>query len=983
MIKGVRCFYTLCFILIYLNAFGATTGKIAGIVMDAESGEGLPGANVIIQGTSVGAATDIDGHYFIINVPPGNYAVKASMMGYMTVIKENVKVDIDRTSTIDFSLEMSTIEGEEVTVVAERDIVPLDVSSSQVSAAGETVVEIPAVKDVEQYLNMQAGIENMMIRGGAQNQTGMMIDGVSMVDERVNRPTLSSVNLSAIKEISLLTGGFNAEYGNVRSGMISIVTKEGGEAYHGSIDYRFSPAAKKHFGPSWYSMESYHLRPYLDPQVAWEGTSKWDEKTQKQYPTFIGWNEYSKRLMDDDDPSNDRTAEECQELFKFRKFAEGSSRERKDGDRADHFFDGSIGGPVPLIGKALGNLRFFASHRLERTSFPFELSRKDFFEDNTTLKLISDITPSLKMTVIGGYSEILSAARNSSGDYFNSETSVLGQATGYGGATIYTPARFSEFSLWRNNQVLMLNHVLSPSTFYEVRIDRMKSIYRVWPIASRDTSRVYQFGNTYVDEAPLGHFSDSVEAQDGMRMGMHLGVARDFSDVTTINIRADITSQVDRFNQVKAGIHSVYNDMDIWRAAINEAIPSSYWEDTYRKFPKRLSAYVQDKLEIEGMIANFGVRADYSTPATDWYDVDPFSKYFKAKYQENFDEVVPKEEAEKRLKLSPRLGVSHPITENSKIYFNYGHFYSMPRTSDYYGIRRQFPGKVVEMGNPGADLEKTISYELGYDHNLFNTVLLHLAGYYKDVTDQVGAVSYHNYDGSVSYSTRENNNYADIRGFEVRLEKMVGQWFLGWANYDYMVITSGYLGRRHYYEDPIQNRLYGLQNPYQERPIAQPRFRGNLTLMTPRDWGPTVANLKPLGEFRFSLFFSWKAGSWFTYNPNQVPGIENNLQWKDYSNWNARINKTISTGRFEVTLFADITNVFNQKFFNGSAGFTSGSDNENYMESLHLPASAAYDNEVGDDTMGSHGEDYIDMPNMTNATFRPPRDIFVGLRVNF
>ncbi len=972
----------LSLFLVQGDLLAQETGKVRGVVTDAETGEPLPGANVIIEGTSLGASTDVEGVYNILNVSPGKHVVRVSMVGYTTVSKTDVLVQGRRTVPVNFSLQASNIAGQEITVTAEREVVQMDVSASEVIVQGEQVREIPAVVKVEQFLNTQPGIENMVIRGGGQNQVAMVVDGILMVDERVNRPTLTSLNLSAVQEISIITGGFNAEYGNVRSGVINVITKSAQDRYHGSVDYRHSPPAKKHFGPPWYSADNYYLRAFLDPEVAFEGTSKWDEETQLQERQFVGWNEIAKRYTGDDDPSNDMSPQEAQQLFMFRKFAEGGPRSLKDGDKADHIGDASIGGPlIPASRK----LSFFASHRTDINVYPYPMSRDSHREDNSTLKLILNIIPSMKLTAVGGYSNIESVADGNTGLYYDNAIEALADATSYSGATIYTPSRFSLFSLKRTSLGFVLTHTLGRSTFYNLRVDRMESEYRTTAPPIRDRTLQHQFGPMMVDEAPLGLWFDSIEAQDGMRMGMHLSTARDSSIITTTNIRADITSQIGRYNQAKAGFHYVYNDLAIWNATYNPGITPYTWINTYEKIPKRFGAYAQDKLEVEGMIANIGVRMDYATPATDWYSVDRYSKFLTAKYQDDFEEVVPTEPAKSHLKFSPRLGVSHPLTVNSKIYFNYGHFYSIPRTEDYYGVRRSFPGKITYLGNPSTEWERTIAYELGYDHNLSNMVLIHLAGYYKDVADQAGNVIYNSVDGSVVYATVENNNYADIRGFEIRVDKSVGQWFTGWANYNYMVLSSGFIGRRNYYEDPVQHRLFGLQNPYQSRPKTRPSFRANVMLLVPPESGPEVAGFKPLERFRFSLFYNWRAGGWITYNPNQVPGTQNNLQWENYSNWNARISKDFVTRGVDVGLFVDITNLFNQKYFNGNAGFVSTSDREDYMTSLNLPESPAYENPVGNDRMGAIGgeDSHIIMPNAESATFLPPRDIFFGIKVSF
>jgi outer membrane receptor protein involved in Fe transport len=979
--KTKALFLSVLIILTTTTAFAATTGKIIGKVKDGESNDALPGVNLVLSGTIIGAATDSKGQYFIINIPPGIYSLEATMMGYKKVTVANIQVNMDRSTTVDIDMEPIVLVGSEVSVVAERDIVALDVSSSQQNISGSAVIEVPAIKNIEEFLNMQAGIENMLIRGGALNQTGMMIDGGVMVDELKNEPAFSSINLSTIEEISLLTGGFNAEYGNIRSGMINIVTKEGNtQKFHGSLDYRFSPGAKKHFGPSFYGADNYFLRAFMDPAVAFVGTENgtWDEITKRQNRSFEGWNSYA------ESKGEGRTPQECLELFKFQHFAEGSSREKRDDDKADHFLDGSFGGPVPLIGSYLGNMSFFASYRLEKNVFPYPMSRDHYWEDNTTLKITSNITNSMKLMLTSGYTEILSVMNGNSGTFYDDPNGILAVGNSYSyGSTIYANARFSTLDLYRNTQGLRFQHVLSPATFYEVRLDRMKTIYKGQNIAPRDTSRIYQFGPTFVDEAPNGYWTNSDITQDGMRIGMHFGTERDFSEIETINFRADFTSQINSSNQIKAGIQATYNDIDLLRISINESIPSSYSENNFRKFPIRLSGYVQDKLEIEGMIANLGVRVDHADPHTEWYSVDRYSPYFGAKYEDDFELVIPKENAKSQLRVSPRVGVSHPMTENAKIYFNYGHFYSIPRTVDYYGFQRSFPGNVTYLGNPSADLERTIAYELGYDHNLFDVLLVHLAGYYKDVTDQARSVSYTNYDGSVSYTTRENNEYADIRGFELRMEKTYGSWITGWANYNYMITTSGRIGRVAYYEDPIENRREGEANPYQSRPIAQPSFRANVTLMTPQKWGPQIAGINPLSGFHLGVFFNWRAGSWFTWNPNNDPTIVDNVQWADFSNWNARILKSVQTNHFSFELFMDIQNLFNQKIFNGQAGFADNSDWEDYMDSLKLPKSNGYNNEVGKDRVGGKEADYINMPNIESLTYRVPRDIFFGIRVYF
>lgn len=287
-------------------------------------------------------------------------------------------------------------------------------------------------------------------------------------------------------------------------------------------------------------------------------------------------------------------------------------------------------------------------------------------------------------------------------------------------------------------------------------------------------------------------------------------------------------------------------------------------------------------------------------------------------------------------------------------------------------------------------MPKTVAYELGYEHNISNLFLFHLAGYYKDVSNQTGQVRYTNYDETVDYITIENNNYEDIRGFEVSLDKRVGDWITGWINYNYMVTTSGYTGRDHYFQDERMQKIYGLKNPYQERPIARPLLRANIQFATPEGWGPTIAGIKPFGDFYLNFLYSWKAGNWATWDPLHTYKLKDNLQWVDYSNLDVRLNKEIKIGKNSISLFMDVQNLFNTKRLN-VLGFSDTQDELNYYYSLHLPMYKGEEYEQagfvgGNDKPGdlkSADKPYIDMPNRGFLKYLDLRTITFGLRIGF
>jgi len=228
--------------------FAGTTGKIAGTVIDKSTGEPMVGANVIVMGSSVGAATNFDGQYTILYVPPGTYEVQAMLVGYGKVIVKDVRVRIDETARVNFELEAMTIQGETVTVIADRATRAIrpDVATSTVAVSSDEVEALP-VSNVTDVVGLQAGIKNgVQVRGGSEDAMLFLVDGVSMRDPRNNKP-ITKIALAAVKEISVERGGFNAEYGQVQSGIVNVVTKEGEKNYHGSLQINMSPPSAKYF----------------------------------------------------------------------------------------------------------------------------------------------------------------------------------------------------------------------------------------------------------------------------------------------------------------------------------------------------------------------------------------------------------------------------------------------------------------------------------------------------------------------------------------------------------------------------------------------------------------------------------------------------------------------------------------------------------------------------------------------------------------
>ena len=597
--KGVNMNRTLLCCIFFLTvmnpSYAGITGKISGRVQDAGTGEALSGVNVYLIGTTLGSASDLSGFYAILNVPPGTHTLEASMIGYEKVQVTNVEVAIDLTTLINLELNSTVLGIGEVTVVAERPVVLPDISNSMANIRSETIERLPVVS-LTQVVGLQAGIEGLTIRGSGSYQSAFLVDGLSLNDERANQP-FTAISLSSVQEIQVQTGGFNAEYGQVRSGVISVITREGDrDRYSGTVTSRYSPPASKHFGPSIYAPDTYYTRPYLDPEVAWTGTNTgvWDIYEQRQYPMFGGFNAISEALLQDDDPNNDLSPAAVQRLYMW--------EHRRQGDIviSDYTVDFGLGGPVPLVSKFLGNLRFFVSYREETEAFIFPLSKDAYSENMAQLKLTSDIGSSTKLTITGMSGEIHSVTPSQwttppDGTFMRSDDSVARRVTGSrANSVLYQPGYYNPLTIFRSILGARLSHVLSNRTYFDLMVQRMRNKYDAVRTAGRDTTRQNEIVPGYLaDEAPYGYWPLSDDSfTDGMSMGAWMGFAQDSSLNSTLIVKADLTSQIRPAHQINTGFKLTYNNYSIHSANVNPYWPTWTYRLDWDRYPYRIGVPV-------------------------------------------------------------------------------------------------------------------------------------------------------------------------------------------------------------------------------------------------------------------------------------------------------------------------------------------------------------------------------------------------------
>jgi len=1111
----------IAFFMVTQDAKAAVTGKIAGVVRNAQTGEPLLGANVVVQGTDLGAACDADGYFYIIRLEPGTYSVQARMMGYANVTQTGVRVISEHTTPVNFELESSIVPGEGITVQAEREVVKMDLSSSSFSADKSEIEAVPLISDVKQYFNLQSGIAGWSVRGGSQGETKLLADGLLLVDQRANEPIMMP-NLSEIKEVSVMKGGFNAEYANVRSGVINVVTREGSpDSYEGSFELRYTPGYQKHSGKSIFDPDNYHNAVYLwnkldtgyvwniveedtvgcdtvikYDSVCWKGSrAVWAYETSPFYDTvkyekygdFTGW------IKDVGGDTNITTPEMQRDRFLWMRriniprtdsllliynggdsiyapIYEGdtlligyekvpydfSDQDRigEYGNKPDFTLDAGFGGPIPVIGSYLGDMTFYTSYRDHNEMFAIPDSRDYYRERMTSLKLTSRFG-NFKVNLKGAYSIINSLSPYGEGHMWQGENQSAQIGQGYlrgGSDMLYSIAEYdgiwhgsnklNEDQLYRVNALtpfdinskmygFTLQHALSENTFYDVHLTYIRR--------DNDATFNYDVPTRMMGDTVVLWFSDSVGesewAIDNVPFGWadpryeenymtdisgevaygfaHQCGTYNISWSESYNAAFSISSQLNKYNLLKFGLsfqydklHEYYITNEGWFWPEPGVDPTEdYTVDcyyvNYDEYPILVGAYIQDKIEFEGMFANFGLRFDYADPNTEWpLQDDPYSPFFSQYFKDSLFTQGPVEDVAPIYQISPRLGISFPVLEKSKLFFNYGHFYTLPNSENRYKIDWGRDGdKIHFLGNPRLEMERTVSYEVGLENSIANTYMARISGYYKDIDNEIDQVKYYGEEGEfVDYWTVENTGYGDTRGFEFEFRKDQGRFFTGWVNYDYMVRTSGRIGLTQHYEVPRLESREAEVDPEVDNPIPQPAFRAQLTLKMPLDWGMF------LGGYNLSFLYQWRAGYYETFGAGKDEELwgdvlQNNIQWPATRIMDMSINKNLTVAGVTANLFMAVHNIFNWGTLNSQCFDPENNiDHDEYFKSLHLEI---YDEEpfVGDDDvhgpeelgvepdhvgdLRSEDKPYINNPNKEYLYYLDPRYVQFGIRFSF
>jgi hypothetical protein len=963
------------FIFVAIVLFGvlpasAQTGKIAGIIVDVDTGEPLAGANVVVEGLALGASADADGFFFILNLVPGTYSLTASYVGYQTTTQTEVAVSLNKTTNVDFAISSTTLETDAIVVVSERPVVKKDLTGSERLISSDDLART-WVRTVEDALETQPGYFQGRIRGGNLTETVYMMDNVSL-NSGLLRDNYSGVNPSTIQEVNVLTGGYNAEYGQAMSGIVDVITKEATTGIHGTALIRMRPAGKYHYGRNVYSQENYDWTNF--------NLDYWTEQAN--------------------DPGSEWFGEDPNALL-----SQWQTQITPDEVLADYADRMQWEGEATVYGALTQKLSFLISARFMQGvgTFPSQL---DFYpEHNFQGKLSYKFTDAMKLTfngIWGGYETASISSTN-----FNTTESAQ-EGAWYGFSIVAHPYydikyhQAGAFAQWPeertvNNWALKWNHALSPKTFYEVNVAYLQ-----------DKTDKSDRNNLVPDDKYS--FDDDEFGMIGFFLTDGFFQRHDKFESTSITVNADISSQVTKNHLLKGGL--LFRTYDFsYDHAMMATEGGERWNlmNVFEGQPYEGAAYIQDKIEFSGLIVNAGLRIDFFNQDRE----APNNMFDPLAYQETTDgNVTPgfpgnpvMVKSEMKVAVAPRLGISHPISENSVLHFVYGHFYQRPSWAKMFGF--PYINFATDMnnvynpynssansymdqwmgwyGNINLDYEKVVQYEIGLDQNIANIVRLDITGYYKDYSNLTTLREGTVLDGRWgepspwttlfpwSHTTNvavqiSNNVFTDARGVEIELDTRFDFPLNFRANYDLSFVSGGASGFVNLWELDAEGVPAGLNTPQgygqtKKTWNSNHKFKGWANLY----FGPQYfTSLKPLNDVFWNLYFEYFTGPEYTYHgPGDTSTEPNNKRWEGHNRWNTKLAAGLQTWGFRTELALEVRNLFNNKTLN----MLGGEDLVRYEEEGVLP---------------NHwwsGEP--DEWSWYDIWSNPPQEIFLQLRVDF
>ena len=998
----------LFFLLLMPVMLYAATGKLKGKVTDLQTGEPLIGVNVLVVGTNFGAATDVNGEYSINFLDPGVYEVRASYLGYKTVTTSNVRINSELTTELNFQLPPTGVEVGEVTIVAQRPLVNKSNTNAIRVTTNEEIDALP-IRGVNNIAALTPGViqQNgvMYIRGGRQDEVGYYVEGANItnpasslannIQRRASQVTLPQ---DAVEEISVQAGGYTAEYGGANAGIVKSQLKSGGSKMKATFQY-------------------------LTDNLSFKGKSERYNGSKNLGAYSYGYNDITATLGGPLFVDN----------IKFFGLFENTARSDfaptyAPGFNLGTFVDPSSGDSV--------NLSYPAG--------PQPGARQDSYQYAATLTF--DFNP----TIIRTY-----------GTYTKEQHYVGGQ-----GLNLFTMFDRNRLPLRKNYNGVMgikLTHILSSDAFVELNAsytfnggktydpilgenflkygdkayNASKGVPWTYPKNQQvrgpyDFPEAYSFYSTWgfaPPNAPLTNDPNTGVANYSKFENTTLNLSAAFSDnlneQNALKIGGEIQIMTIR-NYTTRGINfaqQLFNDptrrQDLSALMIFDGVNNYGYTALGQQFdgnsdyssrsiaphkPVYAGIYIEDKLEYKNLIVNAGVRFDYiKTDQTTFKDPTRPDLVFDPVTLDviNPDNVVTTPSFQS---LSPRLGFSFPVTDQTIFHAQYGKFVQQPSLFNLY----IGPYALAYLINPnsgffnpapwGLDIRptRTTQYEIGFTQQIADFASFDITAYYKDIADQVvfGSQSVLQSTGWRPYQILTNGDYATTQGIEIDFNMRRTERFL--VNGSVSFQNARGTGDSPYaqageYGAAIQNQIF---TPKYIVPLAYNHaVNGNLNIdyRFGRDDGPSI-----LHEFGASVLIRFSSGHPYTLgtikspgtsNPNTAVDTRNRFAIEAYNasvtpssfNVDLRFDKTVRLmDRLSANIFVQVTNLFDAKNPVDVFSNTGSAESDGFLTDPNL---------VGYQNVEKYGQQYADAYQSLNLDYSglwsAPRQIRLGIRLEY
>jgi outer membrane receptor protein involved in Fe transport len=862
----------LALILVLPTLLRAEPGNITGKVLDSRTKDPLPFSNVVVVGTPYGAMSMEDGSYFIRNVPEGTYTVKASYMGYEAAEQVDVAVRPFTTAEVDFKLLKTVLRTtEEVLVTAERPMVEVDVPSTVRSVTEEELRDMP-VTNVEDIVSLQAGVirsdDEIHIRGGRTDETLYIIDGVRMKDLLSGKSSLLDVSARSVAEMDVITGGYSAEYGQALSGIVNVKIKEGGSKNHGYIEHSLDHMPFRETSLDYFNTDRFEVGIDGPEPITSNLLRKWGINVPGQVTYYLG---LSARFSDTHLPSiNDLPGQN---------------------GLTSSYQDNFLG------------IKFDYKDLAPRAENRWQLFGKTVWRPSSNNKFGLSFTKTI--AIDQGY-------------YRYDPYDVTRELTGFqyewsknlDAALVYTEDTNTLAFTW--------NQILSANSFHILRLSR--------------------FFNCVHANVRGGHWSDTTyysEPDDADKITdrskdlpyfIQTGSADMWHDryTETYTLGWDLTTRFPPHHQVKTGIDASYENAQyiiIRRPWVEDPDGLGEFHDLFHIYPNRGAVYIQDKINFEGLIGNLGLRYDYWFPGkqVERAVADTTKTAITQTTRENFYRDTH-EIFGRRFKghVSPRIAISHPITDRDNLFFNYGHFSQFPTYLWVYSKLSSVSSERFPLiGNPNLNPEISVQYEIGARHQFSETIAGNFTLFYKDIYDYPKSTPFE-IPGVGELFIYRNLDYGRSRGIEIEIKKKRKGLIGGSLVYTYSIATGkssdpntlklvqeqgGSIGTA---EQSLAEEYLWWNKPhklniYVDLRVQKDEQRRLLGLRLPSDW---------------ALTFQWLIQSGKAYTPRQDGqkiGKEYSENAEAENELDMKFTKYFAIGNAKAKVTLEVKNVFNDR----------------------------------------------------------------------